>query len=127
MTCPAWRPGWWRAGPMRGPIRAWPISWRAPVPGPRCRGWGRRAGGGALGWGERGVGVRDGAVLAGRVVRPPGGVARPGGGVPWRLETGQAGSGGGVGLGPCPRAAGPLAAGQVRVAVRAAGVDAGQV
>jgi NADPH:quinone reductase-like Zn-dependent oxidoreductase/acyl carrier protein len=69
------------------------------------------------------VAVRDGKVLARRLVRPSGGLARPGGAVPWRLEAAQPGSPDGLRLVPCPQAAGPLAAGQVRVAVRAAGMN----
>ena len=43
--------------------------------------------------------------------------------MPWRLEAGGRGTLDGLALVPCPQAAAPLAAGQVRVAVRAAGLN----
>ena len=67
--------------------------------------------------------VRDGVVYARRLGRPGGGLAVPEGGVPWRLAAGP----GGLVLVACPEAAGPLAAGEVRVAVRAAAVSAADV
>ena len=69
--------------------------------------------------------MRDGVVLARRLVRPSGGLVPPGGGVPWRLEIAESGSLDQLGLVPCPQVAGPLGAGRVRVAVRAAAVEAG--
>ena len=67
--------------------------------------------------------MRDGAAYGRRLARPSQGLARPGGGVPWRLEAAGAGTLDGLALVPFPRAAGPLEAGQVRVAVRAAGLN----
>jgi acyl transferase domain-containing protein/NADPH:quinone reductase-like Zn-dependent oxidoreductase/acyl carrier protein len=65
---------------------------------------------------------RGGVVLARRLARPAAALAPPADGVPWRLEPGD-GTLDGLVLAPCPEAAGPLAAGQVRVAVRAAGLN----
>ena len=62
-------------------------------------------------------------MLARRVARPAAGLAPPGGGVAWRLEAGGAGTLDGLALAACPQAAAPLGAGQVRVAVRAAGLN----
>ena len=66
--------------------------------------------------------VRGGTVLGRRLARPAGGLVPPPEG-PWRLGPGEGGTLDGLALVPCPEAAGPLAAGQVRVAVRAAGVN----
>ena len=78
----------------------------------------------ALAGEEPELAVRDGVVLARRLGRPgAGGLAVPEGGLPWRLAAGPGGLGGLV-LVACPEAAGPLAAGEVRVAVRAAAVTA---
>jgi acyl transferase domain-containing protein/acyl carrier protein len=67
--------------------------------------------------------VRDAAVYGRRLVRPSGGLVPPGGGTPWRLDVTERGTLGGLALVGCQQAAGPLAAGQVRVAVRAAGLN----
>jgi acyl transferase domain-containing protein/NADPH:quinone reductase-like Zn-dependent oxidoreductase/thioesterase domain-containing protein/short-subunit dehydrogenase/acyl carrier protein len=77
----------------------------------------------ALASGEPEVAVRDGGVLARRLGRPAGALAVPGGGVPWRLDVTEQGTLDGLGLVACPEAAAPLGAGQVRVAVRAAGLN----
>ena len=77
----------------------------------------------AAGLGEPEVAVRGGLVLGRRLVRPGGGLAVPGGGVPWRLGPSGSGSLEDLVLGRCPEAAGPLGAGMVRVGVRAAGVN----
>ena len=78
--------------------------------------------GAGLGCGEPEVAVRGGTVLGRRLARPAGGLVPPPEG-PWRLGPGEGGTLDGLALVPCPEAAGPLAAGQVRVAVRAAGVN----
>jgi candicidin polyketide synthase FscB len=78
---------------------------------------------GALHGDEPELAVRDGAAHARRLSRPAGGLAPPPGGGPWRLEPARRGTLDGLALAPCPQAAGPLEAGQVRVAVRAAGVN----
>ena len=78
--------------------------------------------GAAVGYGEPEVAVRDGVLLGRRLTRVAGGLVPPEGGVPWRLEAGG-GTLDGLALVPCPQAAEPLAAGQVRVAVRAAGLN----
>ncbi|HEX5290516.1 MAG TPA: SDR family NAD(P)-dependent oxidoreductase, partial [Streptosporangiaceae bacterium] len=67
--------------------------------------------------------VRDGAVYVRRLGRPAGDLARPGGGGPWRLDVAERGTLDGLALVPCPEAAAPLEPGQVRVAVRAAGLN----
>jgi NADPH:quinone reductase-like Zn-dependent oxidoreductase/acyl carrier protein len=77
----------------------------------------------ALGAGEPEVAVRDGLVFARRLVRPADGLVPPDDGTPWRLEADGAGTLDGLSLMPCPQAAGPLEPGQVRVAVRAAGLN----
>jgi NADPH:quinone reductase-like Zn-dependent oxidoreductase len=69
------------------------------------------------------VAIRDGAVLARRLGRPAGALAVPGGGVPWRLAVTEQGTLESLALVACPEAAAPLGAGQVRVAVRAAGMN----
>src|SRR5712691_5546563 len=76
-----------------------------------------------LGAGAQEPAVRAGQVYGRRLGRPGEGLMPPGGGVPWRLEAGDAGTLDGLALAPCPEAAGPLGAGQVRVAVRAAGLN----
>ena len=78
---------------------------------------------GVVGAGEPEVLVRDGGVLGRRLGRPSGALVPPPGGVPWRLEGDGSGTLDGLALVACPAAGGPLAAGQVRVAVRAAGVN----
>jgi acyl transferase domain-containing protein/NADPH:quinone reductase-like Zn-dependent oxidoreductase/acyl carrier protein len=76
----------------------------------------------AAGSGEPELAVRDGGVYARRLDRPGDGLAPPEGGMPWRLEVTEPGRLDTLALMPCPQAAAPLQAGQVRVAVRAAGV-----
>jgi malonyl CoA-acyl carrier protein transacylase/NADP-dependent 3-hydroxy acid dehydrogenase YdfG len=65
--------------------------------------------------------LRGEKVLARRLARPVDGLTVPGDAGPWRLA-GAAGPGAGLALTACPQAVGSLAAGQVRVAVRAAGI-----
>jgi NADPH:quinone reductase-like Zn-dependent oxidoreductase/acyl carrier protein len=78
----------------------------------------------ALASGEPEVAVRDGGVLARRLSRPAGALVPPRGGVPWRLAVTEQGTLESLALVACPEAAAaPLAAGQVRVAVRAAGLN----
>ena len=77
----------------------------------------------ALGTGEPEVLVRDGGVLARRLARPSGALVPPGGGRPWRLDVTRRGTLDALALVPCPEASAPLAAGQVRIAVRAAGLN----
>src|SRR5207302_1318986 len=78
----------------------------------------------AVASGEPEVAVRDGNVYARRLARPDDVLlAPPGDGVPWRLVRGQDGTLDGLALAPCPQAAAPLGPGQVRVAVRAAGLN----
>lgn len=66
--------------------------------------------------------VREGTAFGRRLTRPAGGLVPPADGGPWQLEMTRQGTLDGLALVACPRAAGPLQAGQVRVAVRAAGV-----
>ena len=77
----------------------------------------------ALASGEPELAFRDGQVYARRLVRPADGLPRPGGGTPWRLAATGTGTLDGLALLPYPEAAGPLEPGQVRVAVRAAGLN----
>ncbi|MDX3315171.1 SDR family NAD(P)-dependent oxidoreductase [Streptomyces sp. ME08-AFT2] len=78
-----------------------------------------RALAGALACGEPQVTVRAGAVTAPRLVRAGSdAIVLPAGG--WRLEAGSNGTVDGLTATPCPDP--PLAAGEVRVAVRATGV-----
>ncbi|WP_461012490.1 SDR family NAD(P)-dependent oxidoreductase, partial [Streptomyces capparidis] len=79
----------------------------------------------ALDSGEPQVAVRGGAVLAPRLARADGGGALvpPAGERAWRLDTTASGTFDGLALLPAPRAAAPLEAGEVRVAVRATGVN----
>jgi len=72
-----------------------------------------------LATGEPQVVVRDGEILVGRLARLDGLV--PPVGAPWRLDTAAKGSLDGLVLAPVPEE--PLRAGQVRVAVRAAGLN----
>ena len=78
---------------------------------------------GALGSGEPELAVRDGAALGRRLARPGGGLVPPAGGEPWRLDVEEPGSLDGLALMACPQVAAPLGEGQVRVAVRAAGLN----
>jgi NADPH:quinone reductase-like Zn-dependent oxidoreductase/acyl carrier protein len=74
-----------------------------------------------LGAGEPEVAVRAGTVLGRRLGRPAAGLAVPDG--PWRLEPGPDGTLEQLTAAQYPAAAGPLEAGQVRVQVRAAGLN----
>jgi acyl transferase domain-containing protein/NADPH:quinone reductase-like Zn-dependent oxidoreductase/acyl carrier protein len=80
--------------------------------------------------GEPEVVVRDQRAYARRIARAgreaavgQTALAPPGGGQPWRLDVARSGTLDGLALVPCPEATGPLAAGQVRIAVRAAGMN----
>ncbi|WP_443678457.1 SDR family NAD(P)-dependent oxidoreductase [Prauserella cavernicola] len=73
--------------------------------------------------GEAEVAVRDGEAFGPRLVRATQAeslVAPP---APWSLDLDGSGTLEGLGLVPCPRAAEPLTEGQVRVSVRATGVN----
>ena len=80
---------------------------------------------GALAGGEPQLAIREGVVYAARLLRagsgsvlePPAGVAD------WRLEVGSEGTLDGLHLAACPQASAALAPNEVRVAVRAAGVN----
>jgi candicidin polyketide synthase FscB len=81
---------------------------------------------GTLGSGEPEIVIRGEHAYARRLTRPADPLSVPSGSLPWRLEPGRDGSAGslnGLSLVPFAAAAEPLAAGQVRVAVRAAGVN----
>jgi polyketide synthase 12 len=73
------------------------------------------------GCGEPQVAVRAGQLLAPRLARPIHGLTVPAG--PWRLAVGRPGTLDGLVLAVNPDAAGPLGPGQVRVAIRAGGVN----
>ena len=82
----------------------------------------------ALAADEPELALRDGRILVPRLARaatPAAGDAlRPPSGTPlWRLDTAGPGTVDGLSLIPCPEMGAPLAAGQVRVAVHAAGVN----
>jgi NADPH:quinone reductase-like Zn-dependent oxidoreductase/thioesterase domain-containing protein len=81
----------------------------------------------ALGSGEPELAVRGETAYGRRLARPPGGgLVPPGGGVPWRLEVTRPGILDGLELAACEQAVpgpGRLGRGQVRVAVRAAGLN----
>ena len=77
----------------------------------------------ALAAGEPEVAVRDGALYARRLARPAGGLVPPPTGTPWRLVPSASGSLPDLALAEHPQAAAPLDNGQVRVAVRAAGLN----
>ncbi|MFD8387534.1 SDR family NAD(P)-dependent oxidoreductase, partial [Streptomyces sp. NPDC059679] len=79
----------------------------------------------ALASGEPQVVVRDGGVCVGRLasVTSRGSLLPPADGTPWRLDSRQKGSLDNLELLSFPEAAEPLAAGQIRVAVRAAGLN----
>ena len=78
---------------------------------------------GAVGSGEPEVALRDGVAYGRRLARPGGGLVPPPEGGPWRLEAAAAGTLDALTLAPCPQATAPLEPGQVRVAVRAAGLN----
>ncbi|MEU0812582.1 SDR family NAD(P)-dependent oxidoreductase, partial [Streptomyces sp. NPDC005970] len=79
----------------------------------------------ALASGEPQAVVRDGGVRVGRLatVASGGGLMPPPGGAPWRLDSREKGSLDNLELLSYPEAAEPLAPGQIRVAVRAAGLN----
>jgi acyl transferase domain-containing protein/NADPH:quinone reductase-like Zn-dependent oxidoreductase/thioesterase domain-containing protein len=77
----------------------------------------------ALSSGEPELAVRDETVYGRRLARPGGGLTRPDGAGPWRLEATGPGRPDGLALAACPQAAAPLAPGQVRIAVRAGGLS----
>ncbi|BCJ69230.1 polyketide synthase [Polymorphospora rubra] len=79
----------------------------------------------AVGSGEPQVALRDGAALVPRLTRArdTGGLALPDGDTPWRLDVAVKGTLENLTLVPCPEAAAALPAGQVRVAMRAAGLN----
>ncbi|UUU37373.1 SDR family NAD(P)-dependent oxidoreductase [Streptomyces sp. CA-210063] len=80
----------------------------------------------ALATGEPEVAVRGGTVYGRRLVRAAGEpdvLTEPAGRDHWRLDVTEPGSFGNLALVPDPGAAGELAEGQVRVAVRAAGLN----
>ncbi|MGW5640884.1 polyketide synthase dehydratase domain-containing protein, partial [Streptomyces sp. NPDC003832] len=73
---------------------------------------------------ETQIAVREGTPLAPRLVRPGSGEALvPPAEAAWRLDTAASGTLDGLTLLPFPEATAPLTAGQVRVSVRAAGVN----
>ncbi|HEX6521442.1 MAG TPA: SDR family NAD(P)-dependent oxidoreductase, partial [Streptosporangiaceae bacterium] len=78
----------------------------------------------AVEYGEPEVAIRGRTVYGRRLARPDaGGLPVPDDRMPWRLEVTGRGTLEDIGLVDCPQADAPLAAGQVRVAVRAAGVN----
>ena len=77
----------------------------------------------ALEGGEPELAIREETAYGRRLARPVGGLVPPDGGGPWRLDVTERGTLDALALVPCPQAAAPLAAGQVRVAVRAAGLN----
>ena len=77
----------------------------------------------ALRSGEPELAIRDGAVYARRLTRPADGLTPPAGRKPWRLEVTGHQTPDGLALVPCPDASAPLETGQVRIAVRAAGLN----
>nr|ARV85763.1 PieA4 type I PKS [Candidatus Streptomyces philanthi bv. triangulum] len=85
----------------------------------------RAAFAGALASGEPQFALRAGRLLVPRLVRDDPGQALepPADGGPWRLDTRGKGTLENLALVPYPEAAAPLAPGQVRMAVRAAGVN----
>jgi candicidin polyketide synthase FscE len=78
---------------------------------------------GALASGEPELAVREATAYARRLARPADGLVPPGGATPWRLDVTQGGTLDNLAMVPCPRAAAPLGPGQVRIAVRAAGLN----
>ncbi|MFE3308467.1 type I polyketide synthase [Embleya sp. NPDC059213] len=79
----------------------------------------------ALAGGEPQLALRAGAILAPRLapVRPEDALEPPAPPTPWRLDVTEPGSIDHLALLPAPEAAAPLAPGQVRIAVRAAGLN----
>jgi NADPH:quinone reductase-like Zn-dependent oxidoreductase/NADP-dependent 3-hydroxy acid dehydrogenase YdfG len=77
----------------------------------------------ALASGEPELAIRGGTAYGRRLARPADGLVPPGDGQPWRLDVTEPGTLDSLALVSCPQAASPLGAGQVRVAVRAAGLN----
>ncbi len=79
----------------------------------------------ALGLGEPQVAVRDGSISVPRLARAgsDGGLVAPGGVEGWRLDVTRKGTLENLSLVPSPEAARPLEQGQVRVRMRAAGLN----
>jgi acyl transferase domain-containing protein/NADPH:quinone reductase-like Zn-dependent oxidoreductase/acyl carrier protein len=77
----------------------------------------------AAGTGEPELALREGTVYARRLARHATGLVPPEGGRPWRLDVTTPGTLDSLVLAECPQVSAPLAAGQVRVAVRAAGLN----
>ncbi|MFC8906802.1 SDR family NAD(P)-dependent oxidoreductase, partial [Micromonospora sp. NPDC057140] len=79
----------------------------------------------AVASGEPQVAVRDGALLVPRLVRArdAGALALPGDDVPWRLDVTEKGTLENLAVLPCPEVTEALPAGQVRVAMRASGLN----
>ncbi len=78
----------------------------------------------ALAEGETQVALRDGRASVARLARATAGAwLTPPADPLWRLETVASGTMDGLALIPCPEMGAPLAAGQVRIAVHAAGVN----
>ena len=77
----------------------------------------------AAGSGEPELAIRDQGVYGRRLARPEAGLVPPPGGGPWRLDIAEQGSLDRLELVPCPQTAAPLGQGQVRIAVRAAGMN----
>ncbi|MBS2532153.1 SDR family NAD(P)-dependent oxidoreductase [Catenulispora sp. NF23] len=77
----------------------------------------------ALASGEPELAIRSDAVLARRLTRPSAALSLPADGTPWRLEVARPGTLDGLSAAEFPPAVAALEPGQVRVAVRAAGVN----
>ena len=78
----------------------------------------------ALGSGEPELAIRGEMALARRLARPAAGsLVPPPGGEPWRLDVTEPGTLDSLALVSCQQAAAPLLPGQVRVAVRVAGLN----
>ncbi|MET0234480.1 MAG: SDR family NAD(P)-dependent oxidoreductase [Kibdelosporangium sp.] len=73
--------------------------------------------------GEPQVAVRSGVVLTPRLARPAGVLAPPADAPAWRLDSTGRGTLANLTLVACPEAVKPLAAGEVRISVRAAGLN----
>ena len=76
----------------------------------------------ALASGEPEAAIREGVAYGRRLTRPGPVLARPDGELPWRLDAVRRGTLDGLALVPAPEAAAALEPGQVRIAVRAAGL-----
>ena len=77
----------------------------------------------ALATGEPELALRDDTAYARRLARPAAGLAPPEDGGPWRLDIAERGTLDGLALVADLQAAAPLGEGQVRIAVRAAGLN----